>query len=54
MKTYINPQMKISKFDRENIVTDSTTDPTALKNEVGGKVVSTESINTQNGLSLFE
>ncbi len=55
MKNYINPEMKIAMFDRENVVTESATDPsTAIKNEVGGQTVSASNIKTENNLSLFD
>ena len=46
-KTFVNPEMNISLFDMENVVTDSLTGPTAETNTV----LATKAIGTVTNIS---
>ena len=41
-KNYLNPEMTVTQFDCENVVTTSAPNPINLKTEIGGVSAMTE------------
>lgn len=41
-KNYLNPEMTVTQFDCENVVTTSAPNPINLKTEIGGVSASAE------------